>query len=140
MYLALKAGNTSLLKCAQCGQLAEAYSITVTLAKGLPRVMSSGRADFSTAPRAGPASANPKTAAATNWRRDEIMTSNPVEFAAAIAAGRVLASENAVARRLSTLVAVEPGVRPRIRIAAVDRGRPSQKPVYCRQNRLHLGT
>ncbi len=42
MYLALKAGKISLLKRAQCGQLADAYSITVTLALGLPKVMSSG--------------------------------------------------------------------------------------------------
>src|ERR1700760_3796542 len=41
MFLALNAGKTSLLKRAQWGQLAEAYSITVTFAVGLPRLMSS---------------------------------------------------------------------------------------------------
>src|SRR5579862_7223326 len=44
MYLALKAGNTSLLNRAQCGQASEAYSIIVTGALGLPRVMSSADA------------------------------------------------------------------------------------------------
>ena len=41
MYLALNPGKTSLLNRAQCGQVAEAYSITVTLAAVLPRLMSS---------------------------------------------------------------------------------------------------
>ena len=41
MYLAWKPGKTSLLNCAQCGQPAEAYSTTVTLASALPSAMSS---------------------------------------------------------------------------------------------------
>src|ERR1700677_4369074 len=40
MYLALKAGKTSLFQRAQCGQPTEAYSITVTLAVGGPMPMS----------------------------------------------------------------------------------------------------
>src|SRR5215217_1995614 len=43
MYFFLKAGKTVLWKWAQCGHASEAYSTTMTLALGLPRVMSSGR-------------------------------------------------------------------------------------------------
>src|SRR5580698_8699487 len=75
MYLALKAGNTSLLKCAQCGQLAEAYSITVTLALGLPRVMSSGATVVSILARAGlKATRLSMRPAAMIRRRDDVMT------------------------------------------------------------------
>ncbi len=56
MYLALKAGKTSLLNRAQWGQLAEAYSITVTGALGEPRVMSSLVAVVSGAAMAAPPS------------------------------------------------------------------------------------
>src|SRR5580692_4474581 len=72
MYLALKAGNTSLLNRAQCGQLAEAYSITVTLALGEPRVMSSGWAvttGASASPGRARLAASPKAAAPMNSRR-----------------------------------------------------------------------
>src|SRR5262245_59525164 len=39
-YLATKAGRTSLENAAQCGQVGDAYSITVTLASGLPSTLS----------------------------------------------------------------------------------------------------
>src|ERR1700744_908132 len=42
IYLALKAGNTSLYQWPQTGQATEAYSNTVTFALGFPSRMSSG--------------------------------------------------------------------------------------------------
>src|ERR1700759_1532648 len=58
MNCCLKAGKTSLLKAAQCGQATEAYSITVTLAAGLPRLMSSAVTAEDFWPQAARASAN----------------------------------------------------------------------------------
>ncbi len=44
MYFLRKSGNTSRYQWPHTGQATEAYSTTVTLAFGLPRNMSSGRA------------------------------------------------------------------------------------------------
>src|SRR5580692_2678724 len=59
MYLALKAGNMSLFHLAQIGQPSEANSSTVTLAVGLPRLMSSGIAPLAPPP-AGLQAASPR--------------------------------------------------------------------------------
>src|SRR5579859_5154487 len=70
MYLALKAGKTSMSKRAQWLQLAEAYSTTFTLAFGLPRLMSpSAGAAPPPPPFEQAASARPATTAAAVIRR-----------------------------------------------------------------------
>src|SRR6266540_114856 len=67
MYLALKAGKTSLLNRAQWLQLAEAYSTTFTLASAGPRLMSPALGP--PAPLLQPARLSPATAAATRRMR-----------------------------------------------------------------------
>src|SRR5579862_2709692 len=42
IHFVLRFGSTSTSKCAQCGQVSDAYSMIVTGASALPRIRSSG--------------------------------------------------------------------------------------------------
>src|SRR5512144_1457508 len=57
MYRFLSSGNVTSWKCAQCGQVIDAYSMTVTAALSLPIAMSGNASDFINS-SAGTVSAN----------------------------------------------------------------------------------
>src|SRR5665213_1720257 len=63
MYFALKAGKTSRYQRPHTGQATDAYSITVTGARGLPRLISAGSATAGRPQPAAPDANNPKTTA-----------------------------------------------------------------------------
>src|SRR5450432_945819 len=81
MYLARRIGKTSAFQRAQCGQLAEAYSTTCTLALGAPRLMSSAwatDAPSSTGLPQPPSARAAIRAAATRERRAGMRTESPL--------------------------------------------------------------